>query len=124
REIARRHELLLETQRPIALARRERLVGQRLAALVEGPHPETEHLLLARHQGQAPEIDGAILINDGIAPAASFVEVEVTAAYSDDLVGGIVGPLTGDRSEVDDSATVVDGIVPGVAIGERREAAG
>lgn len=94
-EISRRYEALLEAQRPIALERRQTLVGRRLTALVEGPHPETEHLLVARHQGQAPEIDGSILINDGAAPAGTFAEVEVSAAYPDDLVGAIVGTAEG-----------------------------
>ena len=92
RVAARRRERLMELQEPIALERRRRLEGRRLRVLVEGPHEETEHLLQGRHQGQAPEIDGRILINDGLAPAGSFAEVEITKAYADDLVGRIVGP--------------------------------
>jgi len=88
----RRHRRLLELQRPIALERRRRLEGRRLPVLVEGPHPETEHLLQGRHRGQAPEIDGRVLINDGLAPSGSLAEVEITRAYADDLVGRIVGP--------------------------------
>ena len=60
--------------------------------LVEGAHEETEHLLVGRHHGQAPEIDGRILINDGSAPAGTLAEVEISAAYADDLVGHVVGP--------------------------------
>ena len=88
----RRHERLLEAQRPIALERRQRLVGRRLAVLVEGPCSETEHLLEGRHAGMAPEIDGRLLINDGRVEPPSLVEVEITEAYADDLVGRIVGP--------------------------------
>jgi ribosomal protein S12 methylthiotransferase len=88
----RRYERLLEVQEPIARARRQRLVGQRLQVLVEGVCEETEHLLQGRHQGMAPDIDGRLLINDGEAPAGSFAEVEISAAYADDLVGHIVGP--------------------------------
>jgi ribosomal protein S12 methylthiotransferase len=88
----RRLRQLLEAQKPIALERRQRLVGQRLEVLVEGPCEETEHLLQGRHFGMAPEIDGRLLINDGSAPVGSLVEVEVTEAYADDLVGHIVGP--------------------------------
>ena len=88
----RRYERLLATQEPIARERRQRLVGRHLTALVEGPHPETEHLLVARHQGQAPEIDGQILVNDGAATPGTLAEVEITAAYADDLVGRVVGP--------------------------------
>jgi len=89
----RRYEKLLALQEPIARERRRRLVGRRLRVLVEGVHPETEHLLVGRHHGQAPDIDGRVLINDGAAPAGSFAEVEVTEAYADDLVAHVVGPL-------------------------------
>jgi ribosomal protein S12 methylthiotransferase len=89
----RRYEELLEIQRPFALQSRRRLLGRRLQVLVEGPCSETEHLLEGRHQGMAPEIDGRILINDGLVPPPSFAEVEITEAYSDDLIGRIVGPV-------------------------------
>ncbi len=64
--------------------------------LVEGVHPETDHLLVARHHGQAPGIDGSVLINDGFALAGRFAEVEISAAWPDDLVGHIVGPIDGE----------------------------
>lgn len=86
----RRHRQLLETQRPISLASRRKLVGQSLEVLVEGPCDETEHLLQGRHRGMAPEIDGRILINDGQAATGSFATVEITEAYPSDLVGRIV----------------------------------
>jgi ribosomal protein S12 methylthiotransferase len=88
----RRLRQLLEAQKPIALERRQRLIGKRLPVLVEGPCEETEHLLQGRHYGMAPEIDGRLLINDGSAPAGTIVEVEITEAYANDLVGHIVGP--------------------------------
>ncbi|MYB20469.1 MAG: 30S ribosomal protein S12 methylthiotransferase RimO [Holophagales bacterium] len=93
---------LLELQRCIALERRGRLVGRTLPMLIEGPCEETEHLLQARHQGLAPEVDGRILINDvagdgeatpGLAAFTSgrIVDVEITDAFADDSVGRIVG---------------------------------
>jgi len=87
----RRYDELLEAQRPVALASREGLVGRRIEVLVEGACDETEHLLQGRHRGMAPGIDGRVLINDGTAPAGSLVEVEITEAYADDIVGRIVG---------------------------------
>ena len=93
----RRHEQLLERQRPISLASRQRLVGTTVEALVEGVCEETEHLLQGRHRGMGPEMDGRLLLNEGLAPAGSLVQVEITEAYPDDLVGRIVGPA-GDPS--------------------------
>ena len=87
-----RHQRLLDEQRPIALASRQRLVGRRLQVLLEGVCAESEHLLEGRHAGLAPEIDGRVLINDGAAPGGSMVEVEITDAWPDDVVGRIVGP--------------------------------
>ncbi len=88
----RRYEQLLETQRPIAEESRQRLVGKNLQVLVEGVCEETEHLLQGRHYGMAPDIDGRVLINDGLAPTGELVEVEITEGFADDLVGRIVGP--------------------------------
>ncbi len=88
----RRYQHLLEVQEPIALERRRALVGRTLEVLVEGVCEETEHLLQGRHHGMAPDIDGRLLINDGLAPPATLAEVEITEAYADDLVGRIVGP--------------------------------
>ncbi|HLF55828.1 MAG TPA: TRAM domain-containing protein, partial [Thermoanaerobaculia bacterium] len=88
----RRWRKLLALQKPISHRRRRALVGRRLEVLVEGACDESEHLLQGRHHGMAPEIDGRLLINDGFAPAGSFVEVEITDAYPSDLVGRIVGP--------------------------------
>jgi ribosomal protein S12 methylthiotransferase len=89
---ARRYRRLLEVQRPIALERRRALVGRTMRVLVEGACDESEHLLQGRHHGMAPDIDGRLLINDGLAPPASLAEVEITEAHADDLVGRIVGP--------------------------------
>jgi ribosomal protein S12 methylthiotransferase len=102
----RRLRQLLETQRPIALERRQRLLGQRLRVLVEGPCEETEHLLQGRHHGMAPEIDGRLLINDGTAPAGTLVEVEITEAYAGDLVGRIVGPAGAPGVEIAEVAEI------------------
>jgi ribosomal protein S12 methylthiotransferase len=89
----RRHERLLAAQEPIALARRRSLVGRVMTVLVEGVCEETEHLLQGRHHGMAPDVDGRLLLNDGLAPAGTLAEVEITEAFADDLVGRIVGPV-------------------------------
>ena len=87
-----RRERLMACQQEIVFRRNEQSVGQRLLVLVEGAHPETEHLLVGRTGGQAPEVDGQVLLNDGSALPGQFVEVEVTDTAGYDLVGRIVGP--------------------------------
>ncbi len=61
--------------------------GRRLEVLVEGTHPDTDLLLCGRAAGQAPEIDGQVIINDGTAEPGEFVTVEITEAHPYDLVG-------------------------------------
>ena len=92
-EKQRRHQALMETQQEIALEHNRKLVGKTLAALVSGPLPEMELLLEARLRSQAPEIDGRLLINDGVAAAGSLVEVEVTEAHPYDVVGRLARVL-------------------------------
>ena len=58
--------------------------------LVEGRSPETDLLIVGRHQGQAPDIDGNVYINDGMAYPGELVTVEVTEAHDYDLVGRVV----------------------------------
>lgn len=88
--IERRWRELMAIQKRINREQNKKLVGQRLEVLVEGASPESEHLLVGRHQGQAPEIDGQVYINDGFAYPGELVTVEVTEAHDYDLVAHIV----------------------------------
>jgi ribosomal protein S12 methylthiotransferase len=85
-----RRDTILEAQQEITREHNQRFVGRRMPALVGGPLEEMELLLEARLARQAPEIDGRLLINDGTAPPASLVDVEITEAHPYDLVGRIV----------------------------------
>ncbi len=86
-----RMERLMTCQHGIVLARNAERIGERVEVLVEGCHPETEHLLVGRMRGQAQDVDGQVLINDGLASGGEFVEVELTEVAGYDLVGRITG---------------------------------
>ena len=43
-----------------------------------------------RHRGQAPEIDGVVYINDGVASPGDIVKIKVEQTGEHDLVGGII----------------------------------
>lgn len=90
----RRRAKLMELQQQISLARNEARVGGTFDALITGVCEETEHLLEGRLIGQAPEIDGRLLINDGIEllpkDLPAFARVEITDAHPYDVVGGVV----------------------------------
>lgn len=88
-----RFRKLMKTQQAVTLRRNQALVGRELDVLVEGESEETELLLRGRYYGQAPEIDGVVLINDGMAEANQFHRVRVSEAHPYDLVGGIVDGL-------------------------------
>jgi ribosomal protein S12 methylthiotransferase len=85
-----RRKRLMELQSGIAAEANQRRVGRTVEVLVEGAHPETEHLLVGRTRGQALDVDGQVLINDGQAVPGSFVRVELTEVAGYDLVGRIV----------------------------------
>jgi ribosomal protein S12 methylthiotransferase len=87
-----RRDRLMACQQGIAFARNRERIGRREEVLVEGAHPETEHLLVGRLRAQAPEVDGQVLINDGTARPGEFVTVRLTDTAGYDLVGGILGP--------------------------------
>ncbi len=90
----RRLAKLMELQQSIAAETNRARVGRTFDAIVTGVCEETEHLLEGRLAGQAPEIDGRLLINDGIdllpKDLPAFARVEITEAFPYDLVGGVV----------------------------------
>ncbi len=85
-----RRERLLEVQRAIAFERNASRIGEIVEVLVEGAHPETEHLLVGRLATQAAEVDGQVLVNDGVATPGTFVRLEITDAAGYDLVGRVL----------------------------------
>jgi ribosomal protein S12 methylthiotransferase len=84
----------MKIQQKIATAKNRAKRGKTFDALLEGPSDETEMLLEARLAGQAPEIDGCVLINDvpaGWTPrVGEIVRVKITEAHAYDLVGRVV----------------------------------
>lgn len=88
--IEERFEKLYEVQKEIARELNQEYLGKKIEVLVEGVHEETELLLQGRHRGQAPDIDGKVIINDGLAKAGEIVTVEITDVLDYDLVGRVI----------------------------------
>lgn len=89
----RRRDKLMALQQEISRSRNEAKIGGRFDAIITGVCEETEHLLEGRIIGQAPEIDGRLLINDGlekISDLPAFATVEISDAHPYDLVGGVI----------------------------------
>lgn len=81
-----RADELMAIQADLLLAERQSMVGQRIEVLVDGPSEESEFLLEGRHEGQAPEIDGHVVLTDGEADVGTMVSAVVTQADAHDLV--------------------------------------
>lgn len=93
--IEERFDRLHEVQKEIAEELNEAFIGQEIDVLVEGLHEETDLLLKGRHEGQAPDIDGCVMINNTNEIPLSvgdIVKVKVTEVHEYDLVGEIVAP--------------------------------
>ncbi len=91
--IDERFDILFETQREIVRELNSEFLGKKIKVLIEGEHEETELLIQGRHEGQAPDIDGKVIINDLAGrevKIGDLVEVEITDVLDYDLVGKIL----------------------------------
>jgi ribosomal protein S12 methylthiotransferase len=88
---AERRQRLLDLQEEIAGERLSAMVGRKLRVLVDGPSEDGSGRWEARHQGQAPEIDGVVLIEEGPSDLqpGRMVEVEITDTVGYDLIGSV-----------------------------------
>jgi ribosomal protein S12 methylthiotransferase len=87
---AARYRKLMALQRPISHAKNQALVGRTLHVIVEGASDEHEYVLMGRHAGQAPEIDGQVYLSGGEATPGTLRRVEITQASDYDLVGELL----------------------------------
>lgn len=94
--IDERFDILFETQREIVRELNSEYLGKTIQVLIEGEHEETELLIQGRHEGQAPDIDGKVIVNDlnGVdLKIGDLALVEITEVLDYDLVGRIVPTL-------------------------------
>lgn len=90
--IEERFDRLYEVQKDIARELNQKFFGQTIEVLIEGPHEDTDLLIQGRHFGQAPDIDGKVIINDlnqQDVQIGDLVKVEITDVLDFDLVGQI-----------------------------------
>lgn len=90
--IDERFDIIYEAQREIVRELNQKYLGKVVNVLIEGYHDETDLLLQGRHEGQAPDIDGKVIINDGFSEVGEIVQVEITEVLDYDLVGRIIKP--------------------------------
>lgn len=90
----RRAKKLIDVLQRQSIQRNEKLIGQKVSVMIEGPSEESELLIQGRMPTQAQEIDGHVIINDldALGDAATsirpgdLIEVELTEAMPHDVV--------------------------------------
>jgi ribosomal protein S12 methylthiotransferase len=86
---------LMEVARGISRKRNAALVGRELEVLVEGQSDEHELVVMGRHRGQAPEIDGQVYLSGTemleVQPkAGDIVRVHISQSSDYDLAGEVI----------------------------------
>lgn len=83
----RRRNDLLETQQKISNQRLNAAIGNTVPVLIEGVSEESEFLIQGRHAGQAPDIDGHVLIRGGDVKPGTIARVKLETAMEYDYIG-------------------------------------
>ena len=81
---------LTNLQNEIAEIKNRKYVDELVEVMIDGVSSESEFMLEGRTRGQALEIDGKVLTNDGTAKAGEIVKVRVEQNFEYDLLGAIV----------------------------------
>jgi ribosomal protein S12 methylthiotransferase len=95
KEIDGRRRELLKIQRQISKKKMKAMRGRELEVLVEGSSDESEYVLMGRHEGQAPEIDGQVYLTlgpDFVPTVGTLVRARVTGSAEYDLAAEVLGP--------------------------------
>jgi ribosomal protein S12 methylthiotransferase len=108
---ASRYRSLMKTQKSIAHKKSKALIGQELEVLVEGTSDEHEYVQMARHAGQAPEIDGQVYLEGPEvedARAGEIRRVLVTQAADYDLVGELLPRSEGELEAAERRSAILE----------------
>ena len=87
---AARARKLMSVQRKISKKKNRALIGRELEVLVEGPSEESELVMVGRHAGQAPEIDGQVFLSGAEVLPGQMRRVRVEQATDYDLLGEVL----------------------------------
>jgi ribosomal protein S12 methylthiotransferase len=85
-----RMDELMKVQRAISRKKMKSYIGRELDVLVEGVSEESELLLQGRHKGQAPEVDGVVLLTNDTASPGDIRRARVRKAADYDLVAELL----------------------------------
>jgi ribosomal protein S12 methylthiotransferase len=77
----KRYEMIMSLQEKISHAHNRGLIGGAADVLVEGAYGQDGTSLKGRFYGQAPEVDGMVVVSGAAAAPGEFVTVRFTDAY-------------------------------------------
>lgn len=88
----KRYDRLMRVQQKVVKKLQKKMIGKRLPVFVEGYHPESNMLMVGRHYGQCPDIDGQVIINDArkVKAFGQLYTVEITDVADYDLIGRVL----------------------------------
>lgn len=90
-----RRARIMHAQQEVLERELNQIVGKRFRVILDGAHRDSDLLMTARAEWQAPDDDGEIIINDSdidlINLIGQFCEVEIKEVAGYDLVGSIHG---------------------------------
>jgi ribosomal protein S12 methylthiotransferase len=86
-----RYHKLMQIQQKSLKKLNKKWLKQTLPVVVEGYHPETKLLMVGRHAGQCPDIDGQVIINDtrGVTAFGKIYPIKITETTEYDLIGKV-----------------------------------
>lgn len=107
----KRKRILSQTQQHVLQEIMKKYIGRTLPVIIESHHPDSSYLMRGRFWGQAPEVDGEVIINDTklVDEFGGLYEVYISGALEYDLVGQVVKklPLTQKKQETKFPLTIV-----------------
>ncbi|MFP3980106.1 MAG: 30S ribosomal protein S12 methylthiotransferase RimO [Desulfobacterales bacterium] len=80
-----RHDLVMQRQADISLAKNQEKIGSRMRVLVEGQSDDGR--FYGHSQYQAPEVDGVTFIETNTAEIGTYMDLQITRADEYDLTG-------------------------------------
>lgn len=92
----KRRDILTKTQQHVLQDTMKKYIGLTLPVIIEGNHPDSPYLMRGRFWGQAPEVDGEVIINDTrlVDELGAIYEVSISGLLEYDLVGQVVKKLS------------------------------
>lgn len=81
---------LVNLQSTIAELKNRDMIGKTVEVMIDGISTESEFMLEGRTRGQALDIDGKVLTNDGTAKQGEIVKVTIEQNFDYDFIGPII----------------------------------